>query len=146
MKKLLPILILLSIAFIIGCQERGQPARFSYHFWIKDSTGINLVGDSIDLNRYFVDSVIYFNINGNIVDSNRNELLATKDFYKGYYFGAGISTNTDRSYVLKYNSIEKDTLRVVYGKDNINVFQNNQLIFSKYNLSQVPPVEFNIIK
>jgi len=89
---------------------------------------------------------MYFNINGNIIDTNRNELNVNYNYYKGYFLDALINNNMNVSYVLKYNTTEKDTINIIYGEDNINVFQNNQLIFSKYNLSQVPPVEFNIIK
>lgn len=139
--------MLLSITFLMGCQERGMDKGFSCVFYIKDSIGNNLVGDSITPNRYFVDSIkCSFNLNGQVYDTSRNYISFGKDFYKGYAFFVPINYNTTINYLLVYNSIEKDTCKVIYGKDNINVYQNKQLIFSKYNLSRVPPVEFNIIK
>ena len=144
MKKLLPILILLSITFLMGCQEKGQPAKIPYVFRIIDSTGNNLVGDSTHPNRYNVDSIKSYYRLGTVYKSGG--FLINKNYYSGYYFEGVTDKNFDAHFLLKYNSLEGDSIRVLYGKDNINVFQNNQLIFSKYNLSQVPPVEFNIIK
>ncbi|MCC7534099.1 MAG: hypothetical protein IT246_09180 [Bacteroidia bacterium] len=131
---------------IIGCQERGQPAKIPYIFWIKDSTGNNLVGDSVAPKRYNVDSIKSTIIFRNNQISNSGSFHISKDYYKGYFFEGGTDINFVTRYLLIYNSFDSDTISVAYGKDNINVYKNNTLIFSKYNLSQVPPVEFNIIK
>lgn len=56
MKTLLYLLTMVSFA-TMGCQERGMPAKIPYIFRIVDSLGYNLVGDSINLNRYNVDSI-----------------------------------------------------------------------------------------
>lgn len=139
--------MLLSIAYLIGCQERGMKRPFSYVFWIKDSVGVNLVGDSSNPNRYFADSIKYnYILNGVVMDTLENKLNIYYNYYKGYFLSSLISTNKKIIALLTYNKNERDTIRLVYGKDNINVYKNNILIFSKYNLSQVPPVEFNIIK
>ncbi|HNY54142.1 MAG TPA: hypothetical protein PKI86_00885 [Chitinophagales bacterium] len=147
MKKLLPILILVSFTFATSCQESGMDRPFSYIFWIRDSMGNNLVGDSIMPNQYFADSIRYnYIINGIVRDTLKNEASVGKDYTKGYGFSSLINNNTTITALLKYNKNEKDTIKVVYGKDNIQVYKNSLLIFSKNNLSQVPPVEFNIIK
>ena len=143
--KIFHYLFIILIVTVIGCQERGMPAKIPYVFWIKDMNGNNLVGDSINPNRYNIDSIRYFNIMGNIIDSTKNEFRINKNI-SGYYFDGATTINSNITYKLLYNKNEADTIRIAYGKDNINVYQNNQLIFSKYNLSQVPPVEFNIIR
>lgn len=129
-----------------SCQEKGMPAKIPYVFKIVDSAGNNLVGDSTHLNRYNIDSIRSYIILGTFVDTSSTGFYINKNYSSGYYFEGVTDKNFDAHFLLKYNSVEEDTIRVVYGKDNINVFQNNQLIFSKYNLSQVPAVEFNILK
>ncbi|HNL83942.1 MAG TPA: hypothetical protein PKO18_01820 [Chitinophagales bacterium] len=147
MRKVIQLIIPLLIYLQIGCQEKGMERPFSYVFWIKDILGNNLLGDSSNPNRYHIDSIRYnYIIGGVVVDTMENELEINYSYYKGYFLSSLINTNTEITALLKYNNIEKDTIQIIYGKDNIKVFQNSQLIFSKNNLSQIPPEEFNIIK
>jgi len=146
MKHLFIILNIIACSFLMGCQERGQPAKIPYVFRIIDSTGNNIVGDSLNPNRYIVDSIKYYLFAYGHPIYPGNYMQIKFDYYKGYSFTASTDVNVTSYYLLRYNSLEDDTLKVVYGMDNINVYKNDILIFSKYNLSQVPPVEFNIIK
>ncbi len=132
---------------IIACQERGQPGILSYSFYIVDSLGNNIVGDSVTPKQYHIDSMKFNYILSNGQVDTTNHIKYGVDYYKGYVFNAGVTTKQRAiNYLLQYNSTERDTFKAVWSKDNIKVYQNNQLVFSKYNLSLTTPLVFNIIK
>ena len=147
MKKLLPILILLSITFLMGCQEKGQPAPYIYSFSIVDSIGgQNLVGDSVIIRRYHIDSVKFYSADGSILRTNFPKHIRINN--EGYEYGVTTGTNSSDNFLIKYNNqvSENDTINVIYGEHNVNIYRNNQLIFNKEDISQTTKVHFNIIK
>jgi|JI6StandDraft_1071083.scaffolds.fasta_scaffold41932_3 hypothetical protein len=138
---------IITTILLLSCQERGQPGILSYSFYIVDSLGNNIVGDSITPKRYHIDSMKFNYIFSNGQIDTNNYIKYAKDYYRGYVLNSGITTNqTEINYLLKYNNTERDTFKTVWHKDNIQVYQNNQLIYSKNNLSVTTLIEFNIIK
>lgn len=147
MRKVIQLIIPLLIYLQIGCQERGQPGILSYSFFIVDSAGNNIVGDSIHPNRYHIDSIRFNYIFSNGQIDTSNHIVYMKDYYKGYVFFAGFTTKSrEIHYLLKYNSTDQDTFNAVWNKDNVYVYKNNKLIYSKLNLSLTDQLVFNIIK
>jgi hypothetical protein len=157
MKKLLPILLPLSLILILSCQEREQPVPYFYSFSIVDSVnGENLIGDSTNTNRYNIDSIKFLRIIGNNVSEPSSEYYNLENNpISGYKFiirtsispkGTGIKSNV--TYLIKYNNnvAENDTLNTIYGINTINVYRNNELIYNNENISQTTEIHFNIIK
>lgn len=145
MKTTFPFIVILFSFLFYGCQEIGQPGIRPFNFKVIDNIGNNLIGDSINPNRYHIDSVKSYYKIGSVFKEGGFSIY--NDFYTGYNFSGGVSTkNYDVTFLLKYNSLANDTIRVIYPKNKISVYQNNNLIFSKDNLSEIPPVKFSIIK
>jgi len=144
MKKLLPILILLSIIFLISCQERGQPVKYCYSFSIVDSFGQNLIGDTINLRRYRADSIGFYALDG----TQRTNYPYLTNGVDGYICGAFTTTNSNDKFIIKYNAniSLNDTINVIYGNRNVNIYKSNQLLFNKNNISQTTEIHFDIIK
>ncbi len=139
--------MLLGITFLIGCQEIGQPVPYCYTFSIVDSVGVNLVGDKINLNRFTLDSIKFYPVHG---------LMPTRppfySFINGYVYGVCNKTNSNHIFndifIIRYNSLpqENDTINVNYSEANVSINRNNQLIFTKNNISQTTDIFFKIIK
>lgn len=149
MKILLYLLTMVSLA-IIGCQERGMGnrIRYTYSFLIVDSANNNLVGDTTYRKRYYLDSIKFYSADGsNILSTNFPQTIYGNGL-SGYIYKANAQSNFNQKFIIRYNpmALEDDTIYVVYGKDNIIVNRNNQLIFNKNNISQSTDITFQIIK
>lgn len=150
MKAIITPFIILNILilFSTSCIDRNMPLKYEYNFSIVDSNGVNLVGDTINRKRYDLDSIKCYSADGNYSLIEDFPPLRYLDGLDGYIFGVPTRANLTHEYIIKYNgsSFEKDTIRVNYGKNDINVHRNNQLIFQKEDISQTTEIHFKIIK
>lgn len=75
MKKITLFLYLFIVIMTSRCwMDKGMIKSVSYRFWIKDSAGNNLVGDSVNPGRYFADSIKYNSIYNGILDTTFDRL------------------------------------------------------------------------
>lgn len=141
------------LLFTVSCGTIDKfPLKYNYHFSIVDSIGNNLVGDSNNTRRYNISELKFYSADGTILRTGfpqTVEMITLGGIYfAGYKFGVRTTTNSNDSFLIKYNSLisNHDVINVVYGKDNINVFQNRVLIYHKENISQTTEIYFNIVK
>ena len=150
MAKSLSLYIGIIVLLATSCIDRNMPLKYDYHFSVVDSNGINLVGDTINRKKYYLDSIKCYSADGNniLADDFPPRRYLSGNSLVGYIFGVSITTNSKQNFILKYSesSIEKDTIMVNYGKNNVNVYRNNQLILNKEDISQTTEIHFKIIK
>lgn len=146
-KSLLLIIYLIFFIIVSGCTDRGMPAKYTYSFSIVDSSGINIVGDTSNRKIYYLDSIKFYTIDGTIIQ-NKFPTYIDGNGVDGYSYGVITLLNSNETYIIKYNNIifYNDTISVRYGKHNVNIYRNNELIFNKEDISQTTEIHFNIIK
>ncbi len=137
--------MLLSITFLMGCQERGMGKLKSieYSFEIVDKNDVNIVGDNSNQKKYFVDSIKCFLINDNKIDTSSNVLQINGNVTTGFYFKSKVDANSEDTFELRYNNNETDSIRFVLYDKNIHIYINKTLIYNEYN-PQRYPIKFKI--
>ena len=123
----------------ISCIDRNMPGNYPYTFSILDSSYNNLVGDSVNVNRYDIDSMYIYH--RKLKDFFQIENTTGVYVFKGYH-----RENSKSDYVISYNSVEKDSVIVDQKSNYIKIYLNAELIYEKDHISQTTDIHFNILK